>query len=58
MFFIIVIHVNFTQATYSAEEADEMMLVTVEADGFSIWPYTVEINPMEILPVGAPGTKH
>ena len=32
-----------------------MMTVTVEADGFSTWPYSVEINPMEILPVGAPG---
>ena len=35
-----------------------MMKVTVEADGFSIWPYSVEINPMEILPVGAPGKPY
>ena len=40
---------------YSAEEADGMMIITVEADGFSIWPYSVEINPMESLPVGGPG---
>ena len=52
------IYVNFSQATYSAKEADGMMMITVEADGFSIWPYTVEINPMEILSVGDSGTKH
>ena len=46
---------NFTQAVYSAEEADGRMIVTLRSDGFSIWPYYVEINPMEILPVGAPG---
>ena len=50
-----VIYVNFSQATYSAEEADGMMIITVEADGFSIQPYIVEINPIEILPVGGPG---
>ena len=49
------IYVNFSQATYSAEEADGMMMITVEADGFSIWPYSIEINPTEILPVGGPG---
>ena len=31
------------------------MTITVEADGFSPWPYVVEITPTEILPVGAPG---
>ena len=40
---------------YTGEEADGMMIITVEADGFSIWPYSVEINPVEILPVGGPG---
>ena len=50
-----VIFVNLSQAMYSAEEADGMMIITVEADGFSIWPYSVEINPIEILPVGGPG---
>ena len=50
--FFIVIYVNFTQSTYSAEEEDGMMIITVEADGFSIWPYSVEMNPTEILPPG------
>ena len=49
------IHVNFTQPVYSAEEVDGRMMITLQSDGFSIWPYSVEINPMEILPVGAPG---
>ena len=40
---------------YSAEEIDGRMIITLQSDGFSIWPYSVEINPMEILPVGAPG---
>ena len=40
---------------YSAEEVDGRMMITLQSDGFSIWPYYVEINPMEILPVGAPG---
>ena len=45
---------------YSAEEADERMIITLQADGFSTWPYSVEVNPMEILPVGDPGklTEH
>ena len=51
----IVIHVNFSQPLYSAEETDGRMIVTLRSDGFSTWPYYVEINPMEILPVGAPG---
>ena len=50
-----VIHVNFSQPVYSAEEADGRIMITLESDGFSTWPYYVEINPMEILPVGAPG---
>ena len=50
-----VIYINFSQPMYSAEEADGMMIITVEADGFSIWPYSVEINPIELLPVGGPG---
>ena len=50
-----VIHVNFSQPVYSAEEVDGRMMITLQSDGFSIWPYSVEINPMEILPVGAPG---
>ena len=41
---------NFSQAAYSAEEADGMMTITVEADGFSTFPYSVEVNPM---PVGS-----
>ena len=50
-----VIHVNFSQPVYSAEEVDERMIITLQSYGFSIWPYSVEVNPMEILPVGAPG---
>ena len=50
-----VIFVNFSQLTFSAAEASGTMKVTVEADGFSMWHYSVEINPKEILPVGAPG---
>ena len=55
LFLFAVIFVNFSQATYSAEEADGAMIITLEADGFSPWPYAVEITPTEILPVGAPG---
>ena len=55
MVLLTVIYVNFSQEMYSAEEADGMMIITVEADAFSIWPYSVEINPIEILPVGGPG---
>ena len=51
----IVIFVNFSQPTFSAMESSGIMKVTVEADGFSMWPYAVEINPGDILPVGAPG---
>ena len=60
LFLFAVIFVNFSRATYSAEEADGAMIITVEADGFSPWPYAVEITPSEILPVGATGkiTKH
>jgi len=44
--------VNFSQSLYSAQEADGMMTVLVEADGFSVWPFTAEVVPME---VGGPG---
>ena len=50
-----VIYVNFSQVTYLAAEAGGMMIITVEADGFSILPYSVSINPTELLPVGGPG---
>ena len=50
-----VIHVNFSQPLYSAEEEDEMMIITLTADGFSLWPYYVEVNPSELLPLGGPG---
>ena len=49
-------HVNFSQAVYSVEEADGMMIITVEADGFSIWPFFVEVTPFENFP-GGPGKK-
>ena len=39
---------------YSAEEADGMMTITVVANGFSIWPYFVEVTPFENFP-GGPG---
>ena len=40
---------------YSAEEADGNMTITLQANGISILPYSVEIKPMELMPVGAPG---
>jgi len=46
------IYVNFSQVLYSAVEADGMMTVVLEADGFSIWPFSAEVTPME---VGGPG---
>ena len=55
MLLFTVIHVNFSQPVYSAEEADERMIITLQADCLSIWSYSVEINIMEILPVGVPG---
>ena len=55
LFLFVVIFINFSQTMYSAEEADGAMIITVEADGFSAWPYAVEITPTEMLPVGAPG---
>ena len=60
LFLYTVIFVNLSQTIYSAKEADGAMIITVEADGFSPWPYAVEITPTEMLPVGAPGkvTKH
>ena len=50
-----VIHVNFSQFAYSAEETDGEMTITLQADNISNWPYFVEINPTELLPIGAPG---
>ena len=55
LFHFVVIFINFSQTMYSAEEADGAIIITVEADGFSPWPYAVEITPTEMLPVGAPG---
>ena len=55
MLLFTVIHVNFSQPVYSAEEADERMIIKLQADCLSIWSYSVEINIMEILPVGVPG---
>ena len=50
-----VIHVNVTQPVYSAVEVDGMMIITLSADGFSLWPYYAEVNPIELLPLGGPG---
>jgi len=43
-----VIYVNFSQALYSAEEEDRMMILTLEADMVSIWPFSIEVIPIEI----------
>ena len=51
-----VIHVNFSQAVYSAKEIEGEMIITLQADNITNLPYSVEINTMELLPVGAPGT--
>ena len=40
---------------YSADEVDGMMIIILTADGFSLWPYYVEVNPIELLPLGGPG---
>ena len=56
LFHFTVIHVNFRQSVYSARETDREMTITLQADDITNWPYSVEINPMELLPVGAPGT--
>ena len=39
---------NFTQAVYSGEEGNGTIMITIEADGFSIWPFSVVVTPMEI----------
>ena len=41
---------------YSAKEADGEMTITLQADNISNWPYSVEVNPIELIPVGALGT--
>ena len=43
-----VIYVNFSKALYSAKEEDGIMIITLEADGLSAWPYSVEVTPLEI----------
>ena len=47
-YFPAVIYVNFTQALYSDEEGNGTITITIEADGFSIWPFSVVVTPMEI----------
>ena len=51
-----VIHVNFSQSVYSAKEIEGEMIITLQADNITNQTYSVEINAMELLPVGAPGT--
>ena len=46
--FSIVIYVNFSQAIYSGEEAPYSIIITIEADGFSIWPFSVVVTPLEV----------
>ena len=50
-----VICVSFTHTKYLAEEADEVMKITVQASSFSSRPYIIVIEPIEDLPVGGPG---
>ena len=38
---------NFSQAVYSGEEENGAIIITIEADGFSIWPFSVLVTPME-----------
>jgi len=40
--------VNFTQAVYSDEEANSTINITITADGYSIWPFSVVVTPVEI----------
>jgi len=40
--------VNFSQAVYSGEEENGAIIITIEADGFSIWPFSVVVTPVEI----------
>ena len=47
-YYLIVIYVNFSQAVYSDEEANGTIMITIEADGFSIWPFSVVVTPFEI----------
>jgi len=39
--------VNFTQALYSAEEQDGMLILILEADRVSITPFSVVVIPIE-----------
>jgi len=43
-----VIYVNFSQALYTAEEEDRIMILTLEADMVSIWPFSIEVIPIQI----------
>jgi len=52
-YFPIVIYVNFSQALYSDEETNGTIMITIEADGFSLWPFSVVVTPFEI---GGPST--
>ncbi|XP_065903410.1 extracellular matrix organizing protein FRAS1-like [Dysidea avara] len=42
------ISINFSQALYSAKEADGRMIITLEADGYYTWPFFVLVKPMEV----------
>ena len=46
--FLTVIYVNFSQAVYSGEEANGAIIIMIEADGFSVWPFSVLVTPKEI----------
>ena len=44
---LVVIYVNFTQALYSAEEQDGMLILILEADRVSVMPFSVVVIPIE-----------
>ena len=56
-FLCIVLCVHFSHTKYLAEEADEVMTITVQASGFSLRPYIIMVEPVERLPVGGPGIQ-
>jgi len=43
-----VIYVNFTRAVYSDEEANGTIIITIVADGYTMWSFSVVVTPVEI----------
>ena len=50
--FPLVISINFSQVLYSAKEADGIMIITLEADGYSTWPFFAVVKPTEVANPG------